>query len=140
MIKLSIFLTALSLATFAHANCNQVEIDSGNQGAMNECGLDSFQKSDNRLNIVYKKLVAQIQTSSDSKSTKRKYLDSLLKGQRAWLVYRDSHCNLQTLPMEGGSIRPLLYSSCLQELTEERTKQLTCKQEMTYPELTCARE
>jgi uncharacterized protein YecT (DUF1311 family) len=48
----------------------------------------------------------------------------LLKAQRAWLAYRDAACEVQASPYEGGSIQPLIWFSCLSELTAERTRML----------------
>jgi uncharacterized protein YecT (DUF1311 family) len=48
----------------------------------------------------------------------------LVEAQRAWIKYKETNCKSATDQYRGGSIQPLIYYSCLTELTEERTGKL----------------
>ncbi len=49
---------------------------------------------------------------------------SLLKAQRAWLKFRDAHCETVAAQYAGGTIQPMAATTCLEQATKERTKQL----------------
>jgi uncharacterized protein YecT (DUF1311 family) len=86
------------------------------QQAMNRCAGDANQRADKALNAQWAKVLAQF---DDAESRKL-----LLESQRAWLKYRDAHCEAATLDSRGGSIWLLLNSGCLAEMTRERTREL----------------
>ncbi len=44
----------------------------------------------------------------------------LIQAEKDWVKFRDSHCKFDVSQHEGGSIQPLLYTTCLEELTRER--------------------
>ena len=48
----------------------------------------------------------------------------LITTQKLWIKFRDSHCEFESSQYEGGSIKPLIYSTCLEELTKKRTAEL----------------
>ncbi|WP_259236807.1 lysozyme inhibitor LprI family protein [Aeromonas sp. BIGb0445] len=50
--------------------------------------------------------------------------NKLKSAQRAWLTFRDAQCRYEAGVYDGGSIAPLVHSSCLTNLTEQRTKDL----------------
>ena len=50
--------------------------------------------------------------------------DLLLEAQRAWIKYKEAHCKAVAYGYEGGSMKPLIACSCLEELTNERRKKL----------------
>jgi uncharacterized protein YecT (DUF1311 family) len=75
-----------------------------------------YQKSDLKLNKVYR----QLMTASNKLEKK-----TLLQAQLNWLKFRDSHCNDEAAEFEGGSMQSLVYISCLETTTNNRTKQLT---------------
>jgi uncharacterized protein YecT (DUF1311 family) len=52
------------------------------------------------------------------------YFEVLIAAQRAWLQYRDAHCQSEGYEARGGSLELLLVSTCKRRLTEERTEQL----------------
>jgi uncharacterized protein YecT (DUF1311 family) len=86
------------------------------QMEINQEAADKYKKADLDLNKVYKQLM------SITKDQKKK--DLLIKAQRAWIIYKEAHCNYEESFYEGGSMQPTVYFSCLQEVTEERIKQL----------------
>lgn len=121
----------LALTTAVQADCSQAKT----QFDINQCELDNYSNADIKMNAAYKKLVADFKDSKNSNSlgiaSKKHYLSSLLNSQRAWLKYRDSQCDFEALFSEGGSAQPALYSNCLRELTETRTKELTSNQKLS---------
>ena len=52
------------------------------------------------------------------------YMKTLLEAQRAWLQYRDAHCRAEGFNARGGSLEPLLVSTCKTALTQRRTQEL----------------
>jgi len=95
---------------------------------MNQCAFEDYQGADAELNAQW------TQTSSVMKSrdenfaseydTRSGYFDTLLEAQRAWLGYRDAHCRSEGYLVRGGSLEPLLVSSCMAHLTRLRTDEL----------------
>ncbi|WP_249126422.1 lysozyme inhibitor LprI family protein [Aeromonas popoffii] len=85
------------------------------QAAMNICAMQDYTKADAELNAAYKKLVAALD---------KEQLGRLKTAQRAWITFRDAQCRYEAGVYEGGSIAPLVHSSCLTKLTEQRTKDL----------------
>lgn len=111
---LSAALAALALfyPTFAAAqNCKNPET----QMAMNVCSARDYEREDARLNKTYRDLVAKLESAKREK---------LREVQRAWLSFRDLNCDFQSADYQGGSIYSLVQSSCLTEMTKQRTKDL----------------
>jgi uncharacterized protein YecT (DUF1311 family) len=77
------------------------------QMEMNSCAASDYSRADKDLNAAWREL---------PKSTE------LVAAQRAWIAYRDAECSFRRAQFEGGSIAPLIYSTCLSELTKQRTK------------------
>jgi uncharacterized protein YecT (DUF1311 family) len=48
----------------------------------------------------------------------------MILAQKDWLKFRDSHCKFEIKQYDGGSIQPLLYSTCLTERTNVRIEDL----------------
>lgn len=90
----------------------------GPQSQMNICSANSYQQADARLNDIYKQAVASAKVSGGE-------APALLRtAQRAWITYRDAACAAEAAPYEGGSIQPLIRTSCLKKLTERRSADL----------------
>ena len=83
---------------------------------MNQQAYTDYLKADAEMAKSYKK-VQKVTTT-----TKEKKL--LLDAQRAWIKFKEAHCKSAVEVYKGGSIQPLVYSTCLKQLTEERTKHL----------------
>ena len=113
-------------------DCNQEEADRGIQPEMNQCAWRDFRIADGELNAQWKITVAAMKERDaleapyrDKGDTRLGAYDSLLKAQRAWLIYRDAHCGMDRYaPVSGGSMGPMLVAFCMRELTEQRTEQL----------------
>jgi uncharacterized protein YecT (DUF1311 family) len=88
------------------------------QQAMNMCAGDAYERADKRLNDQWAQLIDVIK---DDKEAKNRLIDS----QRAWIKYRDAWCDTAAWDNRGGTIWPLIHSSCLAQLTRDRVKQLS---------------
>lgn len=101
--------------------------DAGNlpQQGMNYCAFQDWQAADLELNAVYKEVRATLRSwDSDLPSDLRGAEQALLNAQRAWITYRDNHCEAEGFIARGGTLEPLLVSSCKAHETRERTKVL----------------
>lgn len=98
------------------------------QQAMNFCAAASFERADSALNVQWPKtLKIYRQSDADIKATHSGQADgaeNLLKGQRAWLIYREANCRAVASLNEGGTIAPMNYSFCLAGITWKRVKEL----------------
>lgn len=122
-----VLLTLLALTSFAQA----AEVDCKNastQMELNICAGQDFQRSDALLNQAYKQKMAQL---SPEQQTKFK------AAQRSWIVYRDKDCDFMSSGVEGGSVQPMIYSGCLQQKTEQRTKEINAILHCEEGDLSC---
>ena len=85
------------------------------QMEMNQTAYTDFKKADAKLNKIYKQVMKIL-------NEKEKKL--MIKAQKDWLTFRDSHCKFEIKQYDGGSIQPLIYSNCLTERTNTRIKDL----------------
>jgi uncharacterized protein YecT (DUF1311 family) len=81
------------------------------QAQMNATANASYKKADAQLNKVYKQLMAVLDKNEKP---------LLIQAEKDWVKFRDSHCRFEASQYEGGSIQPLIYSTCLEELTKKR--------------------
>ena len=92
------------------------EADQSQMG-MNMCAGEAYERADTALNAQWAKAVAAYKDEAEGKKL-------LLDAQRAWLKYRDAHCQAAAFDSKGGSIWPMLVSGCMAELTRRRTREL----------------
>jgi len=85
------------------------------QLALNECAAERATAADRRLRA----LLAELRPTLDSGSAAR-----LRAVQIRWVRYRDAHCAWDAEAVEGGSMQPMVYATCLWTLTEERIRTL----------------
>ena len=120
-------ITALLLLAAAPAAADE---DCGDlpQQPMNQCFYRAYERADAEMNAQWKLTAAAMkQDDRDLDRTYDKepgYFDTLLASQRAWLTYRDQQCLSESFEARGGSMAPMLNSSCRITLTQERTRQL----------------
>jgi uncharacterized protein YecT (DUF1311 family) len=92
------------------------------QMEMTACAGDNAQAADDKLNAVYKQVMAA-QADQAAK-------DGLKQAERFWIKYRDKHCKDENEADEGGSIWPMEMSICQQQETDKRIRvlqrMLTC--------------
>lgn len=104
--------TDISGVQFAQRfNCNNPQT----QTEMNACAGLAYQQAEKKLNQVYQQLLPQLSSSRRQK---------LISAQQAWIKFRDSSCAFERSEVEGGTMAPLIYSSCLADVTEQRTQRL----------------
>lgn len=96
------------------------------QADMNQCAAEDYRQADAAMNAQWAETRAAMiawdtasPPSDDNGAAKR-----LLASQRAWLAYRDAACDVEGYSAEGGSMQPMMISSCLAELTKRRTEEL----------------
>ena len=86
------------------------------QAEINSCASLFAKAADKRLNQVYQKLRLKLIGSQ---------LEQLLiDSEQAWIKFRDTKCVFERSRYEGGSIAPSVYSSCMEQTTKQRTKDL----------------
>lgn len=92
---------------------------------MNSCADEDYQQADAQLNAQYKRTRAAMQQldanlDEDTRGAEK----ALIAGQRAWIAYRDGECEAEGFQVRGGSMEPMMVSSCSATLTRLRTKEL----------------
>jgi uncharacterized protein YecT (DUF1311 family) len=90
---------------------------------LNFCAAWDAKVSDRKLNIAYKQ-VQQHYRSFESKEYRDLRLSKLTNTQLAWIKYRDTTCDWKASKFSGGSIAPMVYSGCINQLTQQRTQDL----------------
>jgi uncharacterized protein YecT (DUF1311 family) len=97
------------------------------QSEMNRCAAVDFERADAGLNVVWRSALASARDQDkeaafqpDGKSAEGK----LREAQRAWLIFRDAHCTVESYEARGGTMEPMLYEGCRAQVTRERTRQL----------------
>ena len=83
---------------------------------MNNEAINAHKKADQEMTKIYKSVISRLSSQNDK--------NQLLEAQRAWIKYKESHCKSLANQYQGGSIYPLVFYSCLEEVTIERKKQL----------------
>ncbi len=110
------------------------------QTEINECFATLYQQTDAQLNTTYNKIVASMKSSfvdaqhqNDAPriTHDQSAMDKLLAAQRAWLTYRDLHCDSVKFQYEGGSLSPTVWSQCMAETTQQRIASLTTSYDLS---------
>ncbi len=86
------------------------------QMEMNQKAFADYKKADTKMTVLYKK-VQKVITDSKEKTL-------LFEAQRTWIKFKEAHCKSAAADEEGGSIYPLIYATCLKQVTEDRILQL----------------
>jgi uncharacterized protein YecT (DUF1311 family) len=98
------------------------------QAEMNMCARADFERADAELNRVWGEMIAAARAGDaeiDRSWDRRAGSEEVLReAQRAWITFRDAHCTFEGYEARGGSMEPMLVSSCMARLTEDRTRQL----------------
>ncbi len=96
------------------------------QTDMTICAGQDLADADKALNVQYQ-ATRKVLTERDreaSTSDLKGGVDALVKAQRAWIGYRDAQCLSWGFQARGGSMEPMLVSSCEADLTRKRTAEL----------------
>lgn len=94
---------------------NQACENAKTQSEMNQCSAAAYRAADKDLNAVYGSLKEKLDPDLFVK---------LQAAQRAWVAYRDANCEAESALYEGGSIQPMIRSSCLERATRSRIDEL----------------
>ena len=90
--------------------------DAGTQDVMNACFAMEFKNADREMDLAYAAIVKRLEKPDQQRVT---------AAQRAWLKYRDLHCQtVGSLQAGGGSLEPTEVFSCKADLTKARTKEI----------------
>lgn len=109
---------ALSAAASAQRrDANDPCRDPQSQAEMNMCAAKRFKAADAELNKVYNQLVSKLGDDAGQ-------LAKLKAAEVSWLKYRDDNCDYEASFFDGGSMKPLIYSSCMGRMTKARTAEL----------------
>lgn len=99
--------------------------DPQTQADMTICAGRDLADADKALNAQYQVTRKALKERDAGASAELKGgEDALLKAQRAWLAYRDAQCASVGFQARGGSMEPMLISSCEADLTRNRTAEL----------------
>ncbi len=103
------------------------------QMGLNQCAGEQYHKADERLNAVYRKALDIMQknlsSAQDHKDAHQiKYnqqaIAKLRAAERAWIQYRDLHCEAARHQYEGGSMSPMIWGFCMAQTTSDRIAEL----------------
>jgi len=86
---------------------------------LNECYGEQFRNADAHLNGVYASLLKQLQSEKSETATKK-----LQAAEKAWIRYRDLHCEAARFEFEGGSMSPMVWAQCMAMTTDHRIEAL----------------
>ena len=109
------------------------------QMEINQCSAEKYQKADALLNEMYSKLIRQFQAdikewtqkhNADQTLYETKGLQELRATERAWVQYRDLHCEAARQRVEGGSISPMVWADCMADVTTHRIEELKSAYEL----------
>ncbi len=117
-VKYLSFAFLLYIVSFSYAYAADDCKNPQTQTDMNICSDLAYKKADEELNVTYKKALKILEGSDAAQIEKFK------ETQRSWIKYRDLNCDYAVSGYEGGTIAPLIYATCMTELTQERTKQI----------------
>lgn len=124
----SAFFLASSGVAFAQEDPPLDCANAMNQADLNQCSHIDFEKADRELNVVYKEALKSAAEADKEAAEMGPYyvgaVKALKKAQRAWIDYRDGHCDSVGYEAVGGSMQSMLISGCQARLTENRTKEL----------------
>jgi uncharacterized protein YecT (DUF1311 family) len=101
---------------------------------MNYCAGQDFERADAELNTAYRTAIAGAQEAdreyarvtqgNEGRDSGPGEEASLREAQRAWVAFRDAHCQGESYEARGGSMQPMLYQGCRATLTRARTAEL----------------
>jgi len=83
------------------------------QPELNKCAQAEYASADKKLNTIYN----SYRNLLDDKGKK-----SLLAMQKQWINFRDLACKHEAAYFEGGTVQPMVFASCMRNLTEAQTK------------------
>lgn len=101
------------------------DVENGNDNAMpdcekaitqvelNMCSAQELEISEQALKAVYDQALDLFDDNEEAQEFEAV--------QKSWVDYRDAHCDIAADQYAGGTIMPLIYSSCMKKLADERS-------------------
>ena len=118
-------LITISLLLFCAQSALAIDCDKAvNTLETNECASQEQKRFEIKLNQVYQGVLKELEqpdTESENYSDMKR---TLLAAQRAWVKFRQADCDSIYSRNASGTIRNVMYISCMQKHAEERIKQL----------------
>lgn len=95
--------------------------------ALKACSNEDYALADNKLNLIYTKLIEQIKSNINPDAINQsdaalETLNRLISSEKAWATYRDAQCNFEGTVMIGGQGEAVVVTGCLSRLTKERAR------------------
>ncbi len=95
------------------------------QQGLNHCAWIDFEEADRALNVAWELVKEEIDArDADMPEQWKGWGKALLDAQRAWITYRDAHCEAEGFQVRGGSMEPLIVATCKTHETRERIQDL----------------
>lgn len=124
LINLCFVVSILFSATLAFGdelNC----VNPTAQSEYNQCSYKEYQAADKLLNNIWPKIQRKMRSVDANQEAHLKGAEkSLLTAQKAWITYKEKHCEVDGFAARGGTLEPYIISECLTKLTKNRTKEL----------------
>jgi len=100
---------------------------------VSECARIDQEKIEKRLNEVYRRVLKQIEEigKNPENDFQKDLKKNFIEAQRLWVKFREADCNNVYAYWSGGTIRGLMFTSCMQARAEQRIKELS-EYEKTY--------
>lgn len=100
------------------------------QLALNECAAAALSASEVELGALYEEIRLRLKSYPEEVSL-------FETAQRDWMAFRDAECDFTAKPVESGSIYPLIFLNCQNELTRDRERQLRSYLSCEEGDLSC---
>ena len=91
---------------------------------INACAAADQKKVEAELNVVYKRVLQNLELANTETENDSKLKAALIDAQRAWVKFREADCKALFTRYEGGTIRTVMYLGCMQQHAEQRIKDL----------------
>lgn len=112
--KYLFIITALLLSLTANAavNCENATTTAD----INDCAAQELKGVENKLNEAYKRTLNSLDQNVQQ---------SLITAERAWIKFREADCRARYDQYANGSMRTMVYLSCMKKRAEERIQSLS---------------
>ena len=93
--------------------------------AIDKCTEQARNSADLILNRLYGGWIEHLKhPAKDEAADSAEILKRLIASERAWITYRDTNCNLESISMLGGTGETTVYGHCLYAETRQRVLDL----------------
>ena len=93
--------------------------------AIDDCNEQAQNSADLLLNRLYGDWVEQLKyRAKDEVTDSAEILKRVIASEHAWIIYRDTSCNLESISMLGGTGETNVYGHCLYVKTRQRVLDL----------------